>query len=236
MQAIAKLTRNTSDALLIVDGITSVGAFECEMDAWGIDCLVTGSQKAMMLPPGLGYVGLGERAIQRIEQRPPAAAPPAYDLDLQRWLKSYAKGDVPFTPPVSLIRAQHEALTMIEETGLDTVIANTKKLAAGTRAAFEALGLELCSSSPSASVTGAFYPEGVDDSAFRAAVRDRHHVHLAGGQDGRGAKWAGKIFRVSHMGYVDAADTRQGLAAIAAELNAAGHPCDAAAALEAFDI
>src|SRR5690606_3448616 len=81
VKAIAALTRN-SNALLIVDGITSVGAFPCEMDAWGIDCLVTGSQKAMMLPPGLGYVGLGERAIKRLEEVKPG---PSYNLDLRKW-------------------------------------------------------------------------------------------------------------------------------------------------------
>lgn len=217
VQAIAKLVSKT-DALLLVDGITSVGAFPCEMDAWGIDVLVTGSQKAMMLPPGLGYVGLGERAIKRLEEVKPKGY---YNLDLRKWLKSHAKNDVPFTPPVALIRAQKVACDLILAEGLDNVHKRTQGLAAASRKALAALGLEPISSSPSDSVTGFFYPEGVDDSAFRKAVREGHGVHIAGGQDGRGASWKGKIFRISHMGFVDADDTRAGLDAIETELRKA---------------
>ncbi|MEX0775561.1 MAG: alanine--glyoxylate aminotransferase family protein [Phycisphaeraceae bacterium] len=218
LAAIAAVTRK-HDVLLLVDGITSVGAFPVEMDEWGVDALVTGSQKAMMLPPGLGYVGLGERARARLSEVKPSGY---YNLDLRRWLKSWEKNDVPFTPPVSLIRGQLAALNMIEAQGLENVWARTRKLAAATRAAFVAMGLTLCSQSPSDSVTGAYYPTpgGVDDKKFRAAVRDKHGIHLAGGQDGRGAEWEGKVFRVSHMGYVDGGDTLAALCAIEAELHA----------------
>lgn len=221
IKAIAAVVSKTSggDALLLVDGITSVGAMPVEMDAWGIDCLVTGSQKALMLPPGLGYVGLGERALKRLEEVKPQGY---YNLDLHRWLKSWQKNDVPFTPPVSLIRGQRVALEMIEAEGLENVCARAARLASAGRAAFTAMGLKLCSTSPADSVTGAFYPDGVDDKKFRAAVRDNHGVHIAGGQSGRGAAWEGKIFRISHMGYVDAGDTLAGLAAIESELRAAG--------------
>jgi aspartate aminotransferase-like enzyme len=218
IKAIAAAVSKT-DALLLVDGITSVGAMPVDMDAWGIDCLVTGSQKALMLPPGLGYVGLGERALKRLEEVKPQGY---YNLDLRRWLKSWQKNDVPFTPPVSLIRGQRVALEMIEAEGLENVCARSARLAEASRAAFVAMGLKLCSESPSDSVSGAFYPEGVDDKKFRAAVRDNHGIHIAGGQSGRGAAWEGKIFRISHMGYVDAGDTLAGLAAIEAELRAAG--------------
>ncbi len=236
VEAIAKLTRETEDALLLVDGITSVGAFPCEMDAWGIDCLVTGSQKAMMLPPGLGYVGLGERALKRLESIDYAL--PAYDLDLRKWVKSYKANDVPFTPPVSLIRGQRVACEMIlADGGLSRVVDRTRKLATGTQNALKALGLKLISSSPSPSVTGAFYPDDIDDSAFRKALRDNHGVHITGGQDGRGAKWKGKIFRISHMGYVDHQDTMVALNAIETELANMGgidaHPGSAVAAFEA---
>ena len=226
VEALAKLVRQSpaKDALLVVDGITSVGAFPCPQDAWGIDCLVTGSQKAMMLPPGLGYVGLGERAVARLEGIDHDL--PGYNLDLRKWVKSAAKNDVPFTPPVSLIRAQKVACEMMLEEGLDRVHTRTADLASRSRKAFAAMGLEPISASPSPSVSGVYYPEGVDDSAFRGAVRDKHGVHIAGGQDGRGAKWKGKIFRISHMGHVNADDTRAGLAAIEAELIAAG--CDIA--------
>ena len=218
VRAVAELTR-ASDALLLVDGITSVGAMPVEMDAWGIDVLVTGSQKALMLPPGLGFVGLGERAIERLSQ---VKAGPCYNLDLRRWLKSWKDGDVPFTPPVSLIRGQAVALKMIEDEGLDNVWSRVRTLADASRAAFEAMGLTLISKSPSDSVSGAYYPEGVDDTAFRKALRENHGIHITGGQDGRGAKWKGRIFRISHMGYVDAQDTLAGLSAIEAELRHAG--------------
>ncbi|HEX7011051.1 MAG TPA: alanine--glyoxylate aminotransferase family protein, partial [Phycisphaeraceae bacterium] len=231
VQAIAELTRK-SKALLIVDGITSVGAMPCQMDAWGIDVLVTGSQKALMLPPGLGYVGLGERAVKRLTEVP---AGPCYNLDLRRWLKSYQKNDVPFTPPVSLIRGQKVACELILNEGLENVQARTRRLAEGTRAALEAMGLKLISARPSDSVTGAFYPDGVDDSKFRAALRDKHGIHIAGGQDGRGAKWKGKIFRISHMGYVDRQDTVAALAAIEAELIAAGAKIQPNTAVPAFE-
>lgn len=229
VKAIAEIVSRT-DALLISDGITAVGALPVEQDAWGIDVLVTGSQKSMMLPPGLGFVGLGERAIQRLNE---TKGLPLYNLDLRRWLKSYEKNDVPFTPPVGLIRGQRVALQMIESVGLENVWARTAALAGATRAAFEAMGLRLISESPSDSVSGAYYPEGVEDSKFRGAVRDHHGIHLAGGQNGRLGDFKGKIFRVNHMGYVDAGDTLAALSAIETELIAAGADIPSGAAVPA---
>lgn len=231
IQAIAKLTQKT-DALLIVDGITAVGALPVEMDAWGIDVLVTGSQKAMMLPPGLGYVGLGERALKRLEEVKPG---PSYNLDLRRWVKSWKANDVPFTPPVSLIVGQKVALDLIFANTIEGTIERTRKLAEATRAALTTIGLKPISSSPSDSVSGFYYPAGVDDSKFRAALRDNHGIHIAGGQDGRGAKWKGKIFRLSHMGFVSQEDTRAALSAIETELNAAGFCVTENAAVDAFN-
>ena len=214
IQAIAAIVRQT-DALLIVDGITAVGALPLDMDDWGIDVLVTGSQKALMLPPGLGFVGLGERAVARLESVEPAHV---YNLDLRRWLKSHKDDDVPFTPPVNLIRGQLVALRMIEDQGLDMIWDRTAALAKAGRAAFEAMGLKLISTSPSDSVTGAFYPDGIDDKTFRGDLRDDFGIHVAGGQAGRGADWKGRIFRISHMGHVDVGDTLATLAAIEAAL------------------
>lgn len=231
IKAIAALTRKT-DALLIVDGITAVGALPVEMDAWGIDVLVTGSQKAMMLPPGLGYVGLGERALKRLEEVKPG---PSYNLDLRRWVKSWKGNDVPFTPPVSLIRGQKVALDLIFSNTIEGTVERTRKLAEATRVALTTIGLKPISSSPSDSVSGFYYPEGVDDSKFRAALRDNHGIHIAGGQDGRGAKWKGKIFRLSHMGFVGEEDTRAALSAIETELSAAGFNVPDNAAVDAFN-
>ena len=218
IQSIAKVIQRT-DALLLVDGITSVGALPIKMDQWGIDVLVTGSQKALMLPPGLGFVGLGPRALDRLQQ---VDAQGCYNLDLRRWLKSWHSNDVPFTPPVSLIRGLRVALAMIEDQGLTNIWARTAQFAQATRAAFTSMGLQLISASPSDSVSGAYYPDGIDDSRFRSALRDRYGIHIAGGQNGRGADWKGKIIRISHMGYVDAGDTLACLAAIEAQLSVAG--------------
>jgi len=218
VKAIAQIVRQT-DALLIVDGITAIGAIPVEMDAWDIDVLVTGSQKALMLPPGLGFVALGQRAIQRLQQVKPTGY---YNLDLRRWLASWQNHDVPFTPPISLIRGQLVALKMIESQGLDQVWSHTANLASATRAAFQAMGLTLCSQSPSDSVTGAYYPDGVQDAPFRASLRDNHGILIAGGQNGRGDKWKGKVFRISHMGYVDVPDTLAALVAIETQLRQDG--------------
>ena len=231
VRAIADLTRH-SDALLIVDGITSVGALACEMDVWGIDCLVTGSQKAMMLPPGLGFVGLGEQALYRLDQIDYSL--PAYNLDLRKWVASYQNADVPFTPPVPLVRAAKVSCNMILEQGLEAVWQQTRCRAEGTRAALRAMGLRLISSHPSDSLTGAYYPDGVDDS-IRHRLRKKYGIHLAGGQDGRGGRWKGKIFRISHMGYVDIEDTRAALRALESELREAGAIGRQAQALPAFD-
>jgi serine---pyruvate transaminase len=231
LKTIADIVHRTGkDALLIVDGITAVGALPVEMDEWGIDALVTGSQKALMLPPGLGFVGLGKRALDRLQEVKPAGY---YNLDLRRWLKSHAKNDVPFTPAVNLVRGQRVALEMIESQGLEAVWARTAKLSEATRAAVAAMGLKPVSESPSDSVSGAYYPPGVDDSKFRAAVRDNHGIHIAGGQSGRHGDFEKKIFRVSHMGYVDAADTLAGLSAIEAELIKTGAKIEAGAAVAA---
>lgn len=230
VQALAAVTRE-SNALLLVDGITSIGALPFAMDEWGIDVAVTGSQKAMMLPPGLGFVGLGKRAQQRLAD---TKGIPCYNLNLRKWLKSYKQNDVPFTPPVSLVRGQVVALRMIEDYGIDATIERTQKLAAATRAALSEMGLSLCSKSPSDSVTGAYYPEGIDCSSFRKAMREGYGIHLAGGQDGRGASWKNKIFRISHMGYVDAGDTLATLRALEEVFHAQGASIKTGVAIETF--
>ena len=220
LKTIGQIVRRSSDALLLVDGITSVGALPLEMDDWGIDILITGSQKALMSPPGLGFVGLGQRAVRRLEQTESVGS---YCLDLRRWLKSWGSGEMPFTPPVNLIRGLRVALEMIEDEGRENVWTRTASLAQSTRAALSAMGLELVSTSPSDAVTGTFYPTGIEDAAFRNALLEKHGIQIAGGQDGRGATWKGKIFRISHMGHVNAQDTRAVLRAIEAELIGFGH-------------
>ncbi|MCC7145044.1 MAG: alanine--glyoxylate aminotransferase family protein [Phycisphaeraceae bacterium] len=229
LKAIAQVV-SKSNAVLIADSITGVGALPMSMDEWGVDCVVTGSQKALMLPPGLGFVALGARAQERLKE---VKAGAYYNLDLRRWVKAMADNDLPFTAPVSLIRGQNVALELIEKEGLETIWGRVAKLATASRAAFAAMGLKLISASPSDSVTGVFYPAGVEDSKFRGALRDKYGLHVAGGQDGRGAKWKTSILRISHMGYVDAGDTLAVLAAIEAELRTLGQKIDPGCALAA---
>ena len=233
LKAIAAIVART-DALLIVDGITSVGAIPVEMDQWGVDVVVTGSQKALMLPPGLGYVALGERARHRLAR---SSGCPQYHLDLRRWLAAADQDNTPFTPPISLIRGQHAALGMIEGEGLENVWARTARHAVATRAALEAMQLKPISAAPADSLTGAYYPATpagpVDDARFRSALQEKHGIHIAGGQTGRNGNFAGRIFRISHMGHVSADDTLAALEAIETELGVAGVTVDRGAAVRA---
>ena len=134
---------------------------------------------------------------------------------------------MPTLMPVKILMGntvnQRLALEMIESHGIADVWARTAELADMTRGRLQSMGLQLISDSPSDSLTGAFYPSGVNDGAFRAALREKHAIQIAGGQDGRGGQWKGKIFRISHMGHVDADDTRAALDAIETQLTAAGH-------------
>ena len=204
LEAIAAVTRDT-DVLLLVDGITAVGALPLKTDEWGVDVVASGSQKAMMLPPGLACVTLSEKAWKAAE----SVTAPGFYLDLKAYRKSIAGNDTPYTPAVSLIRGLKVALDMIHGIGIETVWARTALLAAAARAAATALGLKVFSSQPAASVTGIWYPEGVGDD-FRKVLRTKYGVSVAGGQD----DVKGKIFRMSHMGYVDPLETIGMLAAV----------------------
>lgn len=214
LQAIAKLVRAT-DAILIVDGITSVGAIPVKPDEWGVDILVTGSQKALMLPPGLAFVSVSEKARKKIE----TVVQPNLYLSLPHYLKSLADNDVPWTPAVTLVRGLNKALEMIVQEGMTNVWRRTAGLARATRAAAVAMGLKVFSHDPVDSVTGIYYPAGFDDKAFRGALRKEFNMNTAAGQ----GTMEGKIFRISHMGYVDAPDTLGLISAIEVVLKKQGH-------------
>jgi len=204
LEAIAKVVSGT-DAILIADCITSAGAMPLEVDEWGVDICGAGSQKALMLPPGLAVVSVSEKAWKLIERN----KYPAFYLDLKAYRKSVAKDDTPYTGPVSLIRGLKVSVDAINAVGIETVWKRTALLAKATRTAAEALGLKVFSKQPSDSVTGLLFPEGVDDS-FRKALRAKYGCSVAGGQE----HLKGKMFRISHMGYVDPLDTVGLLAAV----------------------
>jgi len=197
LESIGRVVADT-DAILLADCITSAGALPLKMDAWGIDVVGAGSQKALMLPPGLAVVGVSDKAWTAGE----AVEAPAFYLDLKAYRGKVADNDTPYTAPVSLLRGLQVALDMIHAVGIETVWARTALLAKATRAAAEALGMKVFSQQPSDSVTGILYPAGVNDD-FRKTLQSRYGCSVAGGQ----GDLKGKVFRVSHMGYVDPLDT-----------------------------
>ena len=198
LAGIAALTRNT-DTLVISDGITAIGAIPVKTDEWGVDIVITGSQKALMLPPGLAFISISEKA----QKKAATIKQPNLYLDLGSYLKSYNENDVPWTPAVTLVRGLFVSLSMIQAEGIENVWKRTSVFAAATRAAATALGLGVFSKSPSDSVTGINYPAGFTDKEFRGALRKQLNMNVAAGQ----GTMEGKIFRISHMGYIDQVDT-----------------------------
>ena len=214
LQAIAGHVRKT-DAILIADGITSVGAIPVKPDEWGVDIVVTGSQKALMLPPGLAFLSVSEKARKKME----SVTQPNLYLSLPHYLKSLAENDVPWTPAVTLVRGLHKSLELIMREGMENVWKRTAAFARATRSAAAAMGLRVFSSHPSDSVTGIHYPAGFDDKTFRGALRNQFNIHIAAGQ----GSMEGKIFRLSHMGYVDAFDTLGVISALEVVLKQQGY-------------
>ncbi len=205
VKEIAKLTQN--GPLFLVDGVTAVGVVPLSMDEWGIDVLVTGSQKALMLPPGLGFIALSDRAWEKTKQ---AKLPRFYfDLNLER--KNQQKGSGAFTPAVSLIFGVRASLRMLEREGLENVYARHARLCKATRAAATALGLKLLApDSPSPAATGIYLPPGIDADQVLEYLRDKMNITLAEGQD----QLKGKVIRIAHIGYMGAFDVITAIAAL----------------------
>jgi aspartate aminotransferase-like enzyme len=221
---IGRLTRERG-AILIVDGITAVGAIPVKMDEWGVDCYITGSQKALMLPPGLAFVAVSDRAWERIES---GKMPVLYN-DLKAYKKSLAEWDVPYTPAVSLVRGLLHVLRGIKERGLEAIWAEATLMARATRAAAEALGLKVYPADPVDSVTAMVVPSGVDEGKLRKTMRDKYGFQIAGGQ----GELKGRIIRFSHMGYVDAFDTVAVIAALEMTLAGQGYKFTSGAGVSA---
>jgi len=211
---IARVTKERN-ALLLVDGITAVGAIPVKMDEWAVDVYVTGSQKAMMLPPGLAFAAVSDRAWARIDS---GKMPTLYN-DFKAYRKSLETFDSPYTPAVTLARGATYVLRRIKERGLESIWAETTLLARATRAAGEALGLKTFASDPVDSVTAMLVPAGVDEGKLRKTMRGRFGFQIAGGQ----GDLTGKIIRFSHMGYVDAFDTLGVIAALELSLLEQGY-------------
>ena len=218
VEKIAELTRHT-DTLLVVDGITAVGVLPMPMDQLGIDVLVTGSQKALMLPPGLAFVALSPRAWAATEQ----AKLPRFYFDFKREKKGVAEKSTAWTPAINLINGLDVALDMMRAEGWDNLYARHDRCARATRAGVQALGLSLLApESPSPAATAVNLPANVDGSALFKYLRDKMQVTFAGGQD----QLKGKIIRIAHLGYIGAFDTITAVAALEMALKHFGHPVE----------
>jgi len=225
IEAIAKVVAKTP-ALLVVDGISSIGAMPFRMDAWGVDIAVTGSQKALMLPPGLAFIACSAKAWKKIE----ATKGHAYYADLKAYRKALAADwDQPYTPANVMVRAALKALAMIKAEGLETIWVETRRRAEAIRAAAKALGLKVYSEAPSDSVTALVVPDGVDGEQLPKVMAKQYNVRPAGGQ----GKLKGKIVRFTTMGYTDAFDILAAVAALEMALAKLGYKVDFGAGVAA---
>jgi len=205
VEAIGRVVAET-DAVFIVDGISGVGAMECRTDEWGIDVLCAGSQKALMLPPGLAFIALSEKAWGKVD----AFDSHSYYFNLKAARSKAKEFDTPYTPAHTLILALRTALRRIKDEGIENVWKRHKLMSDACQAGVTALGLELFSARPAEGLTAFRVPEGLKDSQIRGKMAERFGVTTVGGQ----AKLKGKIVRIGHMGYTDELDVIAALAAL----------------------
>ncbi len=224
VEAVAAVTRE-SEALLGVDAITGIGVHPFRMDEWGVDIVVSGSQKGCMIPPGLGFIAVSPRTWDAVE----ACTSPRYYLDLAAMRKSWEKTTTPWTAAVSLVQALRKALQMMFEEGIEEIHARHARLAGVARAAVRAIGLELVAETPANGVTAVWGPEGIDTGELVTHMRDRYGVQIAGGQ----AHLKGRIFRIGHMGYVSEEDLLVAVATLEKSLRDLGYEFEAGAAVGA---
>jgi len=216
IQEIAKLVAERPNTALVVDAITALGVNNIPTDEWKIDVLVTGSQKALMLPPGLAFASLSPKALQFCEQ----SDVPKFYFDFKRELKSIKENTTAWTPGVSLIIGLQEVLRLLKEEGLENVFKRHAVLAKAAREGCKAMGLKLYApESPSTAVTAVYSPEGMDAGKIVKTLKNKFSMTIAGGQD----QAKGKIFRIGHLGYYDPMDILVVLAAIESALIEHGH-------------
>lgn len=213
VQAIGKVVSKTN-ALFVVDGISGLGAEECHPDEWGIDCILTGSQKGVMLPPGLGFISVSPKGWKAVEQ----SKSPRFYFDLRSYKKALEKDDSPYTPAISLLFQLQVALQMIQKETVAGMWRRHAWLANATRAAMKALHLELFASRPGNVLTAVKVPAGVDGEKLVNQMRDDLGVTIAGGQD----EMKGKVFRMAHLGYMDRFDILTGITALEIALKRQG--------------
>jgi len=232
VEGIAKVLKG-SDTLLVVDAITGLGTTHFDVDGWGVDVIIGGSQKAVMVPPGLAYSAVSDRAWQRME----TSKNPRYYFDLRKERKNGARGESSYTPSTALVAALNAALDYIREqgggdlaAGRELLINNAETAAAMTRAGAQALGLKLfAASSPAAALTAVAAPDGVDSSDIVKAFRNHFGAIVANGQ----GEMKGQLFRIAHLGYYDYLDTIAAVGALEQILVQMGRKVELGAGLRA---
>lgn len=216
LETIVRHVKAHGQALSLVDAVTSLGAVNLPIDAWGIDVVASGSQKGYMLPPGLGFVAVSAKAWEAY----PNAKLPRFYLDLGKYRKDAAKNSTPFTPPVSLFMGLQVALRMMQAEGLEAIFARHQRQMTATRAAIKAMGIPLFGPDDCASpAITAVAPTGIDAEQIRSLLRKRFDIAMAGGQD----HLKGKIFRIGHLGFVCDRDILTAISALEAALQELGY-------------
>ena len=225
IEAIGKVVKDTP-AVLVVDAISGLGAIPMSCDAWSCDMVVSGSQKGLMLPPGLGFISISPKAFKLME----SSKCPKYYFDLKEAKKALDKNDTPYTPAISLVIALNEALKMMKQDGLENIFLRHKKMAEATRQAMQALGLELFAPTASSDVvTAVKVPSGIDGEKLVKTMRDTYGVTIAGGQ----SELKGKVFRIAHMGFIEEFDIILGISCLEKVLKQMGYKFDFGAGVKA---
>jgi aspartate aminotransferase-like enzyme len=214
-------------AVLVVDAISGICAEELKTDEWSVDIVVAGSQKALMLPPGLAFASISPKAEEFIKK----STLPKFYFSFAKALKSLAKTDTPFTSAVSLIYGLKESLALLKAEGIDNVVKRHARLAKATREAALALGLDLFSKAPSNVATAIMMPDGIDAEALRKKLSRDYSITVAGGQD----KLKGKIIRVAHLGYCEESDVITVISALEMVLKQNGYACEPGAGVAAAE-
>lgn len=217
IQTLSSIVRKYEDTLFVVDAISALVAHDLRTDEWGIDIMVGGSQKGVMLPPGIAFVSVSEKAWKKAE----TSKIPKFYFNFKKERENLAKNQTNFTSPVTLIIGLNAGLKMLQAEGLENVFKRHERLAHATRKAVQAIGLALYpKESPANSVTAIMTPPGIDGQAVYKNLREQYGITAAGGQD----KAKGKIFRIAHLGYSDRFDIITAIAGIEMVLKGMGYP------------
>jgi len=225
--AIGKIVKDT-ESVLVVDAISGLGAIDIKTDDWSCDIVVSGSQKGLMLPPGLGFISVSAKAWKLVE----SSKCPKYYFDLKEAKKALDKTDTPFTSAITLIIALNESLKMMKQDGLENIFSRHKKMAEATRQAVKALGLELFAPTAASDVvTAVKVPGGIDGERLVKAMRDTYGVTIAGGQ----SELKGKVFRIAHMGFIEEFDIIAGISCLEKVLTQMGYKFNLGAGVKAAE-